>query len=58
MSTNISSAEENYSQTEKESLAIVDTVKKFHHYIHGRSLTIITDHKPLSGILGRKNLSL
>ena len=39
------------SQIEKESLAIVNTVKKFYQYIYGASFTIITDHKPLSRIL-------
>ena len=40
------------SSAEKESLALVDTVKEFHQYICGLRLTIITDHKPFLEILG------
>ena len=51
MSRSLSSAENFFSQIEKESWAIVHVVKKFHQYIYGRSFTIMTDHKPLLGIL-------
>eukprot|EP00731_Ephydatia_muelleri_P015662 Em0009g86a len=43
----IAPAEAKYSQIEKEGLAIVFGVTKFHQYLVGRSFTIYSDHKPL-----------
>ena len=43
--------EQRYSQTDKEMLAVVYGVEHFHLYLFGSSFTIITDHKPLIGIL-------
>ena len=37
----------NYSQIDKEGLAVVFAVKKFHKYLYGRPFTIVMDHKPL-----------
>ena len=40
-------AEKKYSQLEKEALAIVFSVKRFHQYLHGRQFSICSDHLPL-----------
>lgn len=47
MSRTLSSAERNYSQLDKEGLAVIFGVQRFHKYIYGRKFTIVTDHKPL-----------
>lgn len=47
-------AQKGYSQLEKEGMAVVFAVKRFHHYPFGRPLTIFTDHKPLMGMFSEK----
>ncbi|UYV67231.1 K02A2.6-like, partial [Cordylochernes scorpioides] len=54
-SRTLSEAEQNYSQIEKEALAIIYGVTKFHQFIYGRKFILITDHKPLVTILGSRS---
>ena len=50
-SRTLSFAEHNYSHLDKEALAIIFGIKKFHQYCYSRSFKIKSDHKPLMGIL-------
>uniref|UniRef100_A0A3B1JAI7 Gypsy retrotransposon integrase-like protein 1 n=1 Tax=Astyanax mexicanus TaxID=7994 RepID=A0A3B1JAI7_ASTMX len=47
MSRTLTPAERNYSQLDKEGLAVMFGVQRFHKYLYGRKFTICTDHKPL-----------
>ena len=46
-SRSLSTAEKKYAQLDKEGLAIVFGVRKFHHFFLGRKFEIRSDHKPL-----------
>ncbi|CAF1143378.1 unnamed protein product, partial [Brachionus calyciflorus] len=46
-SKTLSPAEQKYSTSEKELLAIVKTVENFKYFLFGRTFKIVTDHQPL-----------
>lgn len=51
-SRSLNKAEKNYSQLDREGLALIFGVKKFHKFLYGRHFTMVTDHKPLLGLFG------
>eukprot|EP00117_Sycon_ciliatum_P011888 scpid44158/ scgid13167/ Uncharacterized protein K02A2.6 len=48
----LTAAEKNYSQIDREGLAIVFSIKRLHQFLYGRHFVLRTDHKPLLRILG------
>lgn len=53
-SRTLSATERNYSQVEKEALSLIYGIQKFHQFLYGRRFGLITDHKPLTTLLGPK----
>ena len=51
----LTDTETRYSNIEREMLAILWGLEKFHHYVFGRHVIVETDHKPLESI-SKKNL--
>ena len=50
-------AEQRYSATELEALALVETVRHFGYYLYGKQFTAITDHKPLCSLMSSDRLN-
>ena len=50
-SRTLTNAERNYSKLEKEGLSCIFGIKKFHDYLFGHAFELVTDHKPLLGLL-------
>ena len=53
-SRSLNDAERGYAQVEKEGLAVIFGLNKFHKYLFGHKFKIYTDHKPLLGLFGEK----
>ncbi|XP_068243843.1 uncharacterized protein [Palaemon carinicauda] len=47
----LSETENRYAQIEKETLAIVFSLRKFHEYVYGRKVIVESDHKPIASIV-------
>jgi hypothetical protein len=56
-SKQLSKAEQNYSTTDRECLAIVAACRKFRPYILGRHVTIHSDHSAIRWLLNKPDLS-
>ncbi|XP_061727150.1 uncharacterized protein K02A2.6-like isoform X1 [Cydia pomonella] len=54
VSRSLNDAERNYSQIDREALAIVFSFEKLHQFLYGRRFVLRTDHKPLVSIFGPK----
>lgn len=54
-SRSLTGPEMNYAQTEKEALALVWAVERFHYYLFGREFDLITDHKALETLFAPKS---
>ncbi len=50
-SRRLTDTETRYSQTEREALAVVWACEHFHIYLYGAQFQVISDHKPLEGIM-------
>ena len=56
-SRQIRGAEQRYSATELEALALVCTIQHFSYYLYGRQFVAYTDHKPLMQLLTSDRLN-
>ncbi len=52
----LTETESRYSNIEREMLGVVHGLQKFHHFVYGRPVRVLTDHKPLEAI-ATKNLA-
>ena len=55
-SRSLTNAQKNYAIIEKELLAVLFGCERFHQFVNGSEVTIISDHKPLESIM-KKPLS-
>ena len=56
-SRSLTQAEGHYVQIEKELLAVVFSCERFNHYIYGRLVDVMSDHKPLVSIMKKPLVS-
>jgi transposase InsO family protein len=47
VSKTLSDTQRRYSQIQKEALAVIFGLKKFHQFLYGRNFILVTDHRPL-----------
>ena len=47
----LNACEQRYAQIEKEHYDIMFGCERFHHYVHGRTINVESDHKPLESII-------
>ena len=52
-SRSMTDTERRWAQIEKELLAVIYGLEKFHHYTYGRHVTVVTDHQPLVSIVSK-----
>lgn len=53
-SRKLNATEQNYTVTDQEALAIVQSCRFFHHYLWGKEFTVVTDHQALTAVFKRK----
>ena len=53
----LNQAQQNYSATDREMLAIVEALIFWRHLLHSLEFKVRTDHKPLSSFFTQPNLS-
>ena len=56
-SRSLTAAERNYSITQLETLAVVWALTRFHSYIYGQSITVVTDHAAVKAVVETPNSS-
>lgn len=54
-SRSLTNVERKYAQTEKEALALIWSVERFHYYLFGRTFELVTDHKALETLFAPKS---
>lgn len=57
-SRTLSKSRRGYAQIDREALALIVGVKKFYNYLYGRHFELITDPKPLLGIMSEHRPTL
>lgn len=50
-SKSLTTAEQNYSNIEREALGVFHSLEKFHHYCYGHVVHVITNHRPLLSLM-------
>ena len=52
ISKTLTETQRRYSQIQKEALAIIFALKKFHQFLYGRHFILVTDHRPQIALFG------